>query len=129
MRSALLAAADNPTLQRFVTTHGRRFGAHRFVAGETLDDFMSVVKSVNARGFRVAAGLLGEDVRSAEDARAAAQSYRTILDRFARPRASENIALKLPPLALAVNRDLALENVESLAVAAAKYGNSLRIDM
>jgi len=129
MRSALLAAADNPTLQRFVTTHGRRFGAQRFVAGETLDDFMSVVKSVNARGFRVAAGLLGEDVRSAEDARAAAQSYRTILDRFARARANANIALKLTHLGLAVNRDLALENVESLAVAAAEYGNSLRIDM
>lgn len=129
MRSALLAAADNPSLQRFVTSHGRRFGAHRFVAGETLDDFMSVVQSVNARGFRVAAGLLGEDVRSADDARAAAQSYRTILDRFALARANANIALKLTHLGLAVDRDLALENVASLAVAAADFGNSVRIDM
>ena len=129
MRSALLAAADNPTLQRFVTTHGRRFGADRFVAGETLDDFMSVVRSVNARGFRVAAGLLGEDVRSADDARAAAQAYRTILDRFAQARANANIALKLTHLGLAVDRELALENVASLAVAAAVMGNSVRIDM
>jgi proline dehydrogenase len=129
MRSALLAAADNPTLQRFVTTHGRRFGADRFVAGETLDDFMSVVRSVNARGFRVAAGLLGEDVKSADDARAAAHAYRTILDRFAQTRANANIALKLTHLGLAVDRELALENVASLAVAAARVGNSVRIDM
>lgn len=129
MRSALLAAADNPTLQRFVTTHGRRFGADRFVAGETLDDFMSVVQSVNARGFRVAAGLLGEDVRSADDARAATQAYRTILDRFAQARANANIALKLTHLGLAVDKELALENVASLAVAAADVGSSVRIDM
>ena len=129
MRSALLAAADNPALQRFVTAHGRRFGADRFVAGETLDEFMTVVGSLNARGYRVAAGLLGEDVTSAADARAATQAYRTILDRFSQARAHANIALKLTHLGLAVDRTLALENVASLAIAAAGVGNSVRIDM
>ena len=129
MRSALLAAADNPALRRFVTMHGRRFGADRFVAGETLDDFMRVVRSVNARGFRVAAGLLGEDVRSADDARAATQAYRTILERFSQARANANIALKLTHLGLAVDQELALENVASLAIAASDLGNSVRMDM
>jgi proline dehydrogenase len=129
MRSALLAAAGNRGLQRFVTKHGRRFGADRFVAGETVDDFMTVVRSSNARGFRVAAGLLGEDVRSAADARAVTQEYRTILDRFALAGSNANVALKLTHLGLGVDRELAFDNVASLAARASEYGNFVRIDM
>ena len=129
MRSALLAAARNRTLARFVTKHGRRFGADRFVAGETLDEFMLAVQAMNARGFRVAAGLLGEDVRSADDARTATQDYRSVLGRFSRDRANANIALKLTHLGLDVDAELALENVASLAALAAEHGNFVRIDM
>lgn len=129
MRSALLAAAGNRGLQRFVTKHGRRFGARLFVAGETLDEFMTVVQSCNARGFRVAAGLLGEDVRSAAGAQAVAQEYRTILDRFSEARANANVALKLTHLGLDVDQELAYANVASVAARAARTGNFVRIDM
>jgi proline dehydrogenase len=129
MRSALLAAAGNPTLQRFVTRHGRRFGSDRFVAGETLDDFMRAVQSLNARGFRVAAGLLGEDVRSAADARAVTQEYKNIFERFSLAGADANVALKLTHLGLVIDRDLAYENIASLAGLAAKRHNFVRIDM
>ncbi|HEY5095206.1 MAG TPA: proline dehydrogenase family protein [Candidatus Eremiobacteraceae bacterium] len=129
MRSALLAAAGNRGLQRFVTKHGRRFGAGRFVAGETLDEFMTVVQSCNVRGFRVAAGLLGEDVRSVAGAQSVAQEYRIILDRFSQARASANVALKLTHLGLDVDNELAFANVASVAARAAQLGNFVRIDM
>jgi proline dehydrogenase len=129
MRSALLAAAGNRTLQGFVTRHGRRFGSERFVAGETLDDFMRVVQSMNARGFRVAAGMLGEDVRSASDARSVTQDYRNVFDRFVVAGADANVALKLTHLGLAIDRELAYENIASLAGHAAERRNFVRIDM
>jgi proline dehydrogenase len=129
MRSALLAAAGNRTLQRFVTKHGRRFGSDRFVAGETLDDFMRAVHSLNERGFRVAAGLLGEDVRSAADARAVTQEYRNVFDRFSIAGADANVALKLTHLGLVIDRELAYENITSLAGHAAQRRNFVRIDM
>jgi proline dehydrogenase len=129
MRTALLAAAGNRTLQRFVTKHGRRFGSDRFVAGETLDDFMCAVRSLNDRGFRVAAGLLGEDVRGEADARAVTQEYRSVFDRFALTGANANVALKLTHLGLVIDRDLAYENIASLAGHAAEHGNFVRIDM
>lgn len=129
IRSALLAAAGNQRLQRFVTKHGRRFGARRFVAGETLDEFMDVVRTTNARGFRVAAGLLGEDVHSETDARAVADEYLTVLDRFARTTANANIALKLTHLGLELDSELAFENIASVAGAAGRFGNFVRIDM
>ncbi len=109
--------------------HGRRLGADRFVAGETLDDFMQAVARANARGFRVAAGLLGEDVRTAEDARAAAAEYCAILDRFARDSAIANVALKLTHLGLGIEAGLARENIASVAAHAAVTGNFVRMDM
>jgi len=129
MRAALLGAARNQGLQRLFSRYGRRFGAYRFVAGETLDEFMPVVHEVNAKGMRVAAGLLGEDVDSRAGAVAAAASYIEILERFSREKANANVALKLTHLGLGVDPALALENAEFVARAAAGRSNFMRIDM
>ncbi|HYK52106.1 MAG TPA: hypothetical protein VEV38_01075, partial [Candidatus Eremiobacteraceae bacterium] len=83
LRAALLSAAGNRGLARFVTKHGKRLGAYRFIAGETLDEFMQVVGATNAAGMRVAAGLLGEDVTDRAAATAVAREYEGVLDRFA----------------------------------------------
>ena len=129
LRAALLGAADNRGLQRFITRHGRRFGAYRFVAGETLDQFMEAVRVTNASGMRVAAGLLGEDVRSREDAAAVTAEYCRILDRFAQTRADANVALKLTHLGLPIDRELAVANLRTVAAKAAERRNFVRIDM
>lgn len=129
LRAALLSAAGNRGLARFVTKHGRRLGAYRFVAGETLDEFMRVVASTNAAGMRVAAGLLGEDVNDRSAAVAVAREYEGVLDRFADAHANANVALKLTHLGLGIDRDLAASNVEAVARHAALSGNFVRIDM
>lgn len=90
---------------------------------------MEAVRVSNARGMRVAAGLLGEDVRSREDASAVAADYRHILDRFAQAHADANVALKLTHLGLAIDRDLAIGNLRSVVATAAAHGNFVRIDM
>jgi proline dehydrogenase len=129
LRGALLGAADNRGLQGFVTKHGRRLGAYRFVAGETLDEFMEAVRTTNERGMRVAAGLLGEDVRNRDDASAVAAEYCKILDRFADAGADANVALKLTHLGLLIDRDLAAANLAAVATKAAEHRTFVRIDM
>jgi proline dehydrogenase len=129
MRAALLGAAGNQRLARFVTKHGKRFGAYRFVAGVTIDEFMEAVKRANAAGFCVASGLLGEDVTSAESAREAAGAYVVILQRLAAQHADANVALKLTHLGLAIDRELAYANVRLVCGAAAATNNFVRIDM
>ena len=70
LRSLILAAADSPRLQRFVTRYGFRLGASRFVAGETLDDAVLVLRRLNENGLLTNTTLLGEGVRDeAETAR------------------------------------------------------------
>jgi len=129
MRSALLGAADNRALRRFMYRHGMSLGARRFVAGETLDEFLAVVRAMNARGFTVACGLLGEGVEDPGHAAAVVDEYRQILTSFAAENLRSNVALKLTHLGLAIDADLARANVSAVAERARSYGNFVRIDM
>lgn len=129
MRAALLGAAANRSMARFVSAHGRRFGAYRFVAGETLDEFMRAVEVVNAKGMRVAAGLLGEDVHDPDGARTVAVSYCEMLDRFDAQGANANVALKLTHLGLLIDRDLVKRNLLRVVATASRHRNFVRMDM
>lgn len=129
MRSALLGAADNHALQRFMYRHGMNLGARRFVAGETLDEFLRVVRSVNDRGFVVAAGLLGEGVAAERDAASVVHEYQHILRRLANLGLRSTIALKLTHLGLALGRPLALDNVRTIVAEAKQLDNFVRMDM
>jgi proline dehydrogenase len=64
LRSAILAAARNAGVRRFVGAYGMRLGAARFVAGETLDAAVPVLRALNERGLYANTSLLGEDVTS-----------------------------------------------------------------
>ena len=129
LRAVILAAADNERVRRFVTAYGMRLGAGRFVAGETPEEFIATARRVNADGFAVAAGILGEGVKDAPAARDAAEQYRDLLRRFARDGIDANIALKVTHLGLDIDPALALENVRSVLEQASELGNSMRLDM
>jgi proline dehydrogenase len=106
-----------------------RLGAARFVAGENLDDCLGTLAALNARGLHANTTVLGEDVRSAEEAAAVVTEYRTVLDRIAERELSANVALKLTHLGLLIDEELAFENVAGVVDHAASLGNFVRIDM
>ena len=123
MRSAILAAADSPRVQRVVQKHGMRLGAGRFVAGETLDQCIPVLRSLNDRGLYANTTLLGEGVRDEAQAAAVVTAYEEVIDRLAGMKA--NVALKLTHLGLELDEELAYENVRRLVA----RGSFIRIDM
>ncbi len=123
LRSAILAAADSPRVQRFVRRHGMRLGAGRFVAGETLDECLRVLRSLNDRGFAANTTILGEGVRDEAEARAVVAAYEEVIARLAGMNA--NVALKLTHLGLELDEELAYRNVQQLV----ELGSFIRIDM
>jgi proline dehydrogenase len=123
MRSAILAAADSPRVQRFVSKHGMRLGAGRFVAGETLDECTHVLRSLNERGVAANTTLLGEGVHDEREAAAVVSAYEEVIDRIAGMKA--NVALKLTHLGLELGEELAYANVKRLV----ERGSFIRIDM
>ena len=129
LRSLILAAADSPRLQRFVQRYGFRLGAARFVAGETLDDAVPVLRRLNDSGLLTNTTLLGEGVRDEAETRSVVAVYRAVLDRVHAEGLRTNVALKLTHLGLAIDEELALRNVAELVEHAAQCGNFVRIDM
>jgi proline dehydrogenase len=129
LRSAILAAADNAFVQRAVGRFGMQMGAKRFVAGESAADFLRVTRELNARGFAVACGILGEGVADAAEANAAADAYCELLQTFARDGYDANVAFKLTHVGLDIDPELAYANAARIAVAAAGGANTMRLDM
>jgi len=128
-RRAILSATHNRLVARIVRRHGMRLGGSRFVAGETLDEAVQVLRSLNEKGFRTNTTLLGEGVRDETAALAAVAAYVEILDRIAAEGLVTNVALKLTHLGLGLDEEFAYRNVRRLVEHAAALGNFIRIDM
>lgn len=129
LRGAVLAAAESPRLQRLVQRHGMRFGAARFVAGETLDQAVAILRGLGENGLKANTTLLGEGVSSEVETRAVVAAYVAILDRIASEQLPVNVALKLTHLGLSFDEELARVNIREIVAHAADRGNFVRLDM
>jgi proline dehydrogenase len=129
LRRGILAAAESRRLQRTVQRHGLRVGAARFVAGETLDQAVVVLRGLNEKGLKANTTLLGEGVTTEQETRAVVDAYRRIFDRIAAESLRVNVALKLTHLGLAFDEQLALANIRELVAHASRLGNFVRLDM
>jgi proline dehydrogenase len=128
-RNLLLAAANSPRLGLFVQRYGFRLGASRFVAGESLDAAVPVLRGLNDKGLLTNTTLLGEGVTTEAETAAVVVAYRELLDRIAAEALRTNVALKLTHVGLAFDEELAQQNVAAVVKHAAGHGNFVRIDM
>ncbi len=129
LRAAILRAADDRHVKRFMSRYGMRLGAARFVAGETLDECVVVLRRLAEQGLHANTTLLGESVRDPAEATAVAKEYGRILERLHAEQLPVNVALKLTHLGLELDEDLAYANVERVVQVAERLGSFVRIDM
>jgi proline dehydrogenase len=125
VRHGILAAADSRRVQKLVRAHGMRLGAARFVAGETLDECISVLKRLNDQGLYANTTLLGEGVLEPTQTERVVAAYEAVLRRIAEEGLRANVALKLTHLGLEIDEELAVANMERLL----GHGQFIRIDM
>jgi proline dehydrogenase len=102
-----------------------RLGAARFVAGETLDDAIRVLRRLNDQGLYANTTLLGEGVLEPTQTEAVVDAYAEVIDRIAAEGLRANVALKLTHLGLEIDEELAYANVRRLV----ERGSFIRIDM
>jgi proline dehydrogenase len=129
LRRGILAAADSRRVQRLVRRHGMRLGASRFVAGETLDDAVRVLRRLNDRGLHANTTLLGEGVLDPRATERVVAAYDEVIDRIGDEQLRANVALKLTHLGLEIDEEVAFANVKSLVEHARARSQLLRIDM
>ena len=116
-------------MRSFVGKHGMQLGAARFVAGETLDECVAVLRRLNEQGLHANTTILGEDVEAEGEARAVATEYEGVLQRLHDEKLRANVALKLTHLGLDLGDEIAYENLRRVVEKAAVLGNFVRIDM
>jgi proline dehydrogenase len=129
LRAGILRAADDRHVRRFMGRYGMRLGAGRFVAGETLNECVVVLRRLAAQGLHANTTLLGESIRDRAQADAVAGEYRRILERLHAEALPVNVALKLTHLGLDLDEELAYANVESVVAVAERLESFVRIDM
>jgi proline dehydrogenase len=129
IRQALLAAANDPRLAAAARRYGHRLGIRRFVAGESLEECVPVVRRLNAHGLLTNTTVLGEGVTDAAVAESIVRQYVAVLDRIDGELLRANIAIKLTNLGLDFGEDVAYRNAARLVEHAARRGNFVRIDM
>ncbi len=130
MRAFLLFLSRREGFKNFVM----RFkifqnAAWRFVAGETADDAIRVVRESNRLGIRGTLDLLGENTQSREDALNATSGVVALLERIRAEKVDCNVSVKLTQLGLDFDTGFCESNLRKIVSHAAEFGCFVRVDM
>ncbi len=130
LKSTLLYMAQNESVRNFVMNNRlARDMSGRFVAGETFDDALETLRTLNQQGMHVSLDHLGENVSDEQEAQASAQAYIQILDSIKASGADANISIKLTAIGLDVDADLCEKYVRQILEHAQQFPLFVRIDM
>lgn len=130
MRAMLFKLSQNHTMQSAFSRY--RFAqraARRFIAGERLEEAISVIRGLNAKNILATLDHLGENTTNEREAIAAANEYLKILDAIAQTRVQSEISLKLTQMGLDISDVLCLENMRRILERARMHQNFVCIDM
>jgi proline dehydrogenase len=103
--------------------------ARRYVAGETLDDAVRTLRSMNEEGAMGTVDVLGEEVHEPAKATASVAEYLRLVERIKDEKIDANISIKPTMLGLKIDQALCEENVAAIVNRAAELDNFVRIDM
>jgi proline dehydrogenase len=101
----------------------------RYIAGPSLEDAARVVARLNGEGKMATVDVLGEEIRSADEARQIARAYHEVFARIDGEGLDANVSIKLTALGLELDKGICREQVEGLVRDAGARGNFVRIDM
>jgi proline dehydrogenase len=101
----------------------------RFIAGETLDDELSVCARLAAGKTFSTLDHLGENVTSLTEAEASRDAYLAALDEIEKRSLPSTVSIKLTQFGLDLSPAACFENVQALAARATSIGSRIEIDM
>jgi proline dehydrogenase len=129
-RKFFIKLSENSSARKFVTHFGpANRMARRFVAGETLDDAIAVVKELNQRGIKCLLNEVGESVTTPEEANEAALVCRQLLHRIHDEGLDSTVTLKPSHVGMSFGPDFCYENIAGIVEVAQSLGNVVELDI
>jgi proline dehydrogenase len=105
------------------------FFSKRYIAGETLDEAMELVKSLNKKGIYSTIDVLGESVKNKEEAVGAKNKALEVLEIIHEYNLPANLSIKPTQMGLSIDENIAFKQISELTERAKKINNFIRIDM
>lgn len=129
MRAFFLQMAQNRVLSDWAKRYGLRYGASRFVAGETIESAIEAVRVLNQSQMAVTLDHLGEFVADEQDAKASAEFCLHTLQAIHDEQVDSSLSLKLTQLGLDIRKDLCLDHMRAILDYASAHDIWVNIDM
>jgi len=130
LRSFLIYLSKAGWAQRLVT--GWSFAwtaASRFIAGESIQDAIRIVRELNARGITATLDQLGEHTSTAEEANAAADMIVSVLNEIDKAGVKANVSIKLTQIGMGLDEETCRLNLVRILEQAKKNNTFVRVDM
>ena len=88
--------------------------SRKYIAGETLEEAVKTVKSLNQKNIYATIDVLGESIKSKEEAFEAKKKALEVLDTIDKFRLKANLSIKPTQMGLSIDEDFAYDQVYQL---------------
>ncbi|MFD3448765.1 proline dehydrogenase family protein [Microbacteriaceae bacterium 4G12] len=129
MRNSFLFLSKNRALTKLAKRYGLRFGAGRFVAGETINLAVEAIKDLNKKGLAVTIDYLGEFVDNEREANEMANQSIEAIKAIGREKLNSQLSLKMTSMGLDISENLVMNNMRRILQAAKENDVFVTIDM
>ena len=130
LRQGLITLSESDLARRFATSApGARTMARRFVAGDRVEDCVRVARDLNRAGLSVTLDYLGESVHGRAEARSAADTYISVIERIEAEGLDANVSLKLTQMGQDIDDRFLRENAGRVLDSARDAELFVRFDM
>jgi proline dehydrogenase len=103
--------------------------ARRYIAGETVEDALSCVRTLGEEGISATVAVLGEDIVDASETEITVSDYLELIDALGAAHSTANVSIKLTSLGLDLSESLCQERLAAVLERAARFSMFVRIDM
>ena len=100
-----------------------------YISGETIDDAMRVSKELNQNKMEVTLDVLGEFIKSLEEADENKKEYLNLIDVTIRSGIKGNFSVKPTSFGLLIDEEVCYNHIREIVAKAASYNSFIRIDM
>jgi proline dehydrogenase len=100
-----------------------------YISGKTIEDAMRVSKDLNSRNVKVTLDVLGEFIKSIDEAYKNKTDYLDLIDITFKSGVDGNFSVKPTSFGLLIDTEICYQNIREIVAKAAEYKGFIRIDM
>ncbi len=128
-KNFFLFLSKNKLLNSSAKKVGLKFGAKRFIAGETIEQAVSAMKKLNDEGLLVTVDYVGEFIDTEEEARMMAQGSIDAIKTIRENNIDSHLSLKMTSMGMDISDEIVLRNMRWILDTAKENDVYVTIDM